>query len=89
MKRLGAFGFGLLLLAPERLAAQQSEPAVDYPAPESILGFGEYTLHKVWGTTALNPAIKTDNFQFPEGSVVMKAAVFLSDDPKIQSNCGR
>lgn len=45
-----------------------------------------YTLHKVWGTDALDPAIKTANFQFPEGSVVVKAAIFVSDDPKIQTN---
>jgi hypothetical protein len=45
-----------------------------------------YTLNKVWGSRAMNPAISTANFQFPEGSVVVKAAVFVSDDPQIQSD---
>jgi hypothetical protein len=45
-----------------------------------------YTLHKVWGTTAKNPAPTTANFQFPEGSVIVKAAVFVSDDPAVQQN---
>lgn len=45
-----------------------------------------YTLHNVWGREATNPTIKTANFQFPEGSVVVKAAVFVSDDPKIQKS---
>jgi hypothetical protein len=43
-----------------------------------------YTLYKVWGADAKNPAISTDNFQFAEGSVIVKAAVFVSDDPKMQ-----
>jgi hypothetical protein len=45
-----------------------------------------YPLTKVWSRSALKPAIGTANFQFPEGSVVVKAAVFVSDDPKIQTN---
>ena len=45
-----------------------------------------YTLYKVWGAGAMNPDIKTANFQFDEGSVVVKAALFVSDDPKVQSN---
>ncbi len=45
-----------------------------------------YTLYKVWGAKAMNPDIKTANFQFPEGSVVVKAALFVSDDPANQSN---
>lgn len=45
-----------------------------------------YTLYKVWGPDGLNPTINTANFQFPEGSVIVKAAVFVSDDPKVQSN---
>jgi hypothetical protein len=45
-----------------------------------------YTLYKVWGRNAMNPTVNTANFQFPEGSVVVKAAVFVSDDPAVQSN---
>jgi hypothetical protein len=45
-----------------------------------------YTLTKVWSKDAMKPDVKTANFQFPEGSVVVKAAVFVSDDPNIQSN---
>ncbi len=45
-----------------------------------------YTLYKVWGTTARKPSVKTSNFQFEEGSVVVKAALFCSNDPKVQSN---
>jgi hypothetical protein len=45
-----------------------------------------YTLYRVWGATATNPATTTENFQFPEGSVVVKAAVFVSDDPAAQQN---
>ena len=45
-----------------------------------------YTLYKVWGEAAMNPSITTENFQFPEGSVVVKAAVFVSDNPAVQQN---
>ena len=45
-----------------------------------------YTLYKVWGNDAMQPKVKTENFQFDEGAVVVKAAVFVSDDPKMQSN---
>ncbi len=45
-----------------------------------------YTLYKVWGAGAMSPDVKTANFQFDEGSVVVKAAVFDSDDPNVQSN---
>jgi hypothetical protein len=45
-----------------------------------------YTLYKVWGSGAMQPDVKTENFQFDEGAVVVKAAVFASDDPKIQTN---
>lgn len=45
-----------------------------------------YPLTKVWGRAALKPAVETANFQFPEGSVVVKAAVFVSDDPKVQTD---
>jgi hypothetical protein len=45
-----------------------------------------YTLYKVWGSGAMNPDIKTENFQFDEGSVIVKAAVFVSDDPAVQKD---
>ena len=45
-----------------------------------------YTLYKVWREGAMKPDVKTANFQFDEGSVVLKAAVFGSDDPNVQSN---
>ncbi|ARN80748.1 hypothetical protein B1812_06300 [Methylocystis bryophila] len=45
-----------------------------------------YSLHKVWKADAMNPEIKTENFQFDEGSVIVKAAIFVSDDPKKQSD---
>ncbi|WP_052162559.1 hypothetical protein [Aquabacterium sp. NJ1] len=41
-----------------------------------------YSLYKLWGTSAMDPAIKTANAQFAEGSVIVKAAVFTSTDPK-------
>jgi hypothetical protein len=44
------------------------------------------TLSKVWGPTAMTPDVQTANFQFPEGSVIVKAAVFISDDPAQQNN---
>jgi hypothetical protein len=45
-----------------------------------------YTLSKVWGADAMNPSIETDKFQFPEGSVIVKAAAFVSDDPSMQKD---
>ena len=45
-----------------------------------------YSLYKVWKANALAPDVKTANFQFDEGSVVVKAAIFVSDDPEVQSN---
>ncbi len=44
-----------------------------------------YTLYKVWRASAMNPNVTTANFQFDEGSVVVKAALFCSDNPKVQS----
>jgi hypothetical protein len=41
-----------------------------------------YTLYKVWHDSALAPAIVTKNTQFDEGAVIVKAAVFASEDPK-------
>jgi hypothetical protein len=45
-----------------------------------------YSLYKVWKADAANPDVKTENFQFDEGSVIVKAAMFVSDDPKHQTN---
>ncbi len=45
-----------------------------------------YSLYKVWKADALNPDIKTANFQFDEGSVIVKAALFVSDDPSKQTD---
>lgn len=41
-----------------------------------------YTLFKLWGASAMKPDIKTQNGQFEEGAVIVKAAVFASTDPK-------
>jgi hypothetical protein len=45
-----------------------------------------HALYKVWGAAAKQPDVKTANFQFDEGAVVVKAAMFVSDDPKVQTN---
>jgi len=45
-----------------------------------------YSLHKLWGQTAMNPNLQTGNAQFDEGSVIVKAAVFTSTDPKQPRN---
>jgi hypothetical protein len=45
-----------------------------------------YSLYKFWGTSALSPKIQTPNSQFDEGSVVVKAAVFASEDKSKQLN---
>lgn len=41
-----------------------------------------YSLYKLWGTSAMDPVIKTANAQFDEGAVIVKAAVFASADAK-------
>jgi len=41
-----------------------------------------YTLSKFWGTSAMKPNLNTQSAQFPEGSIVVKAAVFASEDQK-------
>jgi hypothetical protein len=41
-----------------------------------------YSLYKLWGASAMQPNIQTKNSQFEEGSVIVKAAVFSSVDPK-------
>jgi hypothetical protein len=45
-----------------------------------------HTLYKAWKADATNPEIKTENFQFDEGSVIVKAAIFVSDDPNDQTD---
>jgi hypothetical protein len=45
-----------------------------------------YSQFKLWGATALKPDIKTQNGQFEEGSVIVKAAIFASADPKQQTD---
>ncbi len=40
-----------------------------------------YALYKFWGNTAMKPDLQTSAAQFPEGSIVVKAAVFASQDP--------
>ncbi|MBC9883140.1 hypothetical protein G8O24_38265 [Bradyrhizobium sp. INPA01-394B] len=45
-----------------------------------------HSLYRVWKATAMKPEIETANFQFDEGAVIVKAAVFVSDDPKQQTN---
>lgn len=40
-----------------------------------------YSLFKLWGASAMKPDIKTQNAQFEEGAVIVKAAVFASTDP--------
>jgi len=39
-----------------------------------------YTLRKFWREAALKPDLKTESAQFPEGSIIVKAAVFASED---------
>ncbi len=45
-----------------------------------------YTLYKLWGTSAMKPDVTTANSQFEEGAVVIKLALFASEDPKLQKN---
>lgn len=45
-----------------------------------------YTLYKVWGPDATDPAVATDSFQFNEGAVIVKAALFVSDDSAMQKD---
>ncbi|HEX4693993.1 hypothetical protein [Sphingomonas sp.] len=39
------------------------------------------SLYSVWGKTAMRPNVQTANFQFAEGAIVVKAALFQSIDP--------
>lgn len=45
-----------------------------------------YTATSLWGESALKPSITTANAQFAEGSVIVKAALFSSDDPSQPRN---
>jgi hypothetical protein len=39
-----------------------------------------YTLHQVWGVEAMDPQVETERTQFVEGAIIVKAAVFASND---------
>jgi len=41
-----------------------------------------YSLQKIWGTDAKTPTLTTEATQFEEGSIIVKAAIFTSADPK-------
>lgn len=41
-----------------------------------------YSLDHFWGRSAMKPTLKTENAQFVEGAIVVKAAMFASTDPK-------
>jgi hypothetical protein len=45
-----------------------------------------FTLRKLWNDSALQPNLKTENAQFDEGSIIVKAAVFASLDPRQKLN---
>ena len=45
-----------------------------------------YSLQKLWGASAMTPKITTGNAQFDDGSIIVKAAVFASNDPKQPSD---
>ena len=45
-----------------------------------------YTLYKLWGSTAQNPNVQTANSQFPEGSVIVKVALFASATAGMPTN---
>lgn len=42
---------------------------------------GAYSLYNFWNTDAMKPNLDTQNAQFVEGSIVVKAALFASVDP--------
>jgi len=44
------------------------------------------TLRTVWGATAISPNIQATSTQFAEGSIIVKAAAFASEDPNNTSN---
>ena len=39
-----------------------------------------YSLYKFWGRTAMNPSLQTQSAQFDEGSIIVKPAIFASED---------
>ncbi|HEX7339725.1 MAG TPA: hypothetical protein VF271_07290 [Rhodanobacteraceae bacterium] len=41
-----------------------------------------YSLYHFWGAASMHPTLETENAQFQEGSIIVKAAVFASTDPK-------
>lgn len=45
-----------------------------------------YTMFNLWGKDAMKPVLKTENAQFAEGSLIVKAAVFASTDSKQKTN---
>ena len=45
-----------------------------------------YSLYKTWGASATRPSVTTQNVQFAEGSVIVKAAIFTSTDPTQPTN---
>lgn len=45
-----------------------------------------YSLDHLWGMSAYKPTLETQNAQFEEGAIVVKAAVFTSADPKQELN---
>ena len=42
-----------------------------------------YTMHTFWGDSAMKPNLSTGPSQFAEGSIIVKAAIFGSTDPKM------
>lgn len=48
-----------------------------------------YTLNRFWGPSAMKPTMRTQDSQFAEGSIIVKAAVFASTDPKKPLNWWR
>ncbi len=43
-------------------------------------------LRNVWGGTAMTPALGRNSAQFPEGSIIVKVALFASANPAMQLN---
>lgn len=41
-----------------------------------------YSLHRFWGDSAMKPDLRTAAAQFEEGAIVVKAAIFASEDAK-------
>lgn len=45
-----------------------------------------FSLFNFWNASAMKPNLDTRHAQFQEGSIIVKAAAFTSDDPKMQTN---